>query len=153
MQYILFVTNSSITPDCDTPRATIGPAKIRIISHIYKYKIRNHPTKLTSPCRHPRTTLGWLNDRNYDQRVRFERNVPLYRGASDLDRLIRFAMDSCADYCIIPMQDYLGLDDVARINTPGTLGDNWAWRLAKNYDKASLVKHVAKLTAASGRNR
>ena len=99
-----------------------------------------------------RTTQGWLTDRGYDPRVRFERAVPTYRGAKDLDRLIRYAMDSRADFCIIPMQDYLGLDDVARINTPGTLGDNWKWRLPKNYDKASLAKHVRKFTEASGRN-
>ena len=99
-----------------------------------------------------RTTLGWLNDRNYEQRVRFERSVPSYKGAKDLDRLIRFALDSCANYCIIPMQDYLGLDDAARINTPGTLGDNWQWRLAKNYDKASIKNHIRKLTEQSGRN-
>ena len=99
-----------------------------------------------------RTTQGWLTDRGYDPRVRFERAVPTYRGAKELDRLIRYAMDSRADFCIIPMQDYLGLDDVARINTPGTLGDNWKWRLPKNYDKASLAKHVRKFTEASGRN-
>ena len=100
-----------------------------------------------------RTTLGWLRDRGYDSRVRFERAVPSYRGAKDLDRLIRYAMDSRADLCIIPMQDYLGLDDVARINTPGTLGDNWKWRLAKNYDKASLIARIRKFTDASGRNQ
>ena len=100
-----------------------------------------------------RTTLGWLDDRTYDPRLRFERAVPGYRGAKDLDRLIRYALDSRADLCIIPMQDYLGLDDAARINTPGTLGDNWKWRLAKNYDKASLKNHIRKLTDASGRNQ
>ena len=48
-----------------------------------------------------RTTQGWLTDRGYDPRVRFERAVPAYRGAKDLDRLIRYAQESCADYCII----------------------------------------------------
>ena len=100
-----------------------------------------------------RTTLGWLGDRGYDSRVRFERAVPSYRGAKDLDRLIRYAMDSRADLCIIPMQDYLGLGDAARINTPGTLGDNWKWRLAKNYDKASLVARIRKFTDVSCRNQ
>ena len=100
-----------------------------------------------------RTTQGWLTDRGYDPRVRFERAVPAYRGAKDLDRLIRYAQESCADYCIIPMQDYLGLDDVARINTPGTLGDNWKWRLSKNYDKAAVKARIRKLTEAGGRNQ
>ena len=100
-----------------------------------------------------RTTQGWLTDRGYDPRVRFERAVPAYRGAKDLDRLIRYAQESCAQYCIIPMQDYLGLDDAARINTPGTLGDNWKWRLSKNYDKAAVKARIRKLTEAGGRNR
>ena len=100
-----------------------------------------------------RTTQGWLTDRGYDPRVRFERAVPAYRGAKDLDRLIRYAQESCAQYCIIPMQDYLGLDDAARINTPGTLGDNWKWRLSKNYDKAAVKNRMRKLTEAGGRNQ
>ena len=100
-----------------------------------------------------RTTQGWLTDRGYDPRVRFERAVPAYRGAKDLDRLIRYAQESCAQYCIIPMQDYLGLDDAARINTPGTLGDNWKWRLSKNYDKAAVKARIRKLTEAGGRNQ
>lgn len=99
-----------------------------------------------------RTTQGWLCDRGYDPRVRFERSVPSYRGAKDLDRLIRYAMESRAAYCIIPMQDYLGLDDAARINTPGTLGDNWKWRLSKNYDKAAIKNRIRKLTEAGERN-
>ena len=100
-----------------------------------------------------RTTQGWLTDRGYDPRVRFERAVPAYRGSKDLDRLIRYAQESCAQYCIIPMQDYLGLDDAARINTPGTLGDNWKWRLSKNYDKAAVKARIRKLTEAGGRNQ
>ena len=100
-----------------------------------------------------RTTQGWLTDRGYDPRVRFERAVPAYRGAKDLDRLIRYAQESCAQYCIIPMQDYLGLDDAARINTPGTLGDNWKWRLSKNYDKAAVKARIRKLTEAGSRNQ
>lgn len=38
------------------------------------------------------------------------------------------AMASVAAYCIIPMQDFLGLDDKARMNIPSTLGGNWKWR-------------------------
>ena len=43
--------------------------------------------------------------------------------------LIRTAMASRADTCIIPLQDWLNLDSDARINTPSTVGGNWAWRL------------------------
>ncbi len=46
------------------------------------------------------------------------------------DRVIRAALASIADTAIIPMQDYLGLDNSARMNMPSTLGGiNWQWRL------------------------
>ena len=44
---------------------------------------------------------------------------------------IRLAMLSVSDLCVIPIQDYLGLDNRARINHPSTLGTNWRWRLAR----------------------
>ena len=31
----------------------------------------------------------------------------------------------------IPMQDWLGLDNAARINKPSTVGQNWRWRLKR----------------------
>ena len=35
------------------------------------------------------------------------------------------------------MQDLLSLDNKSRFNTPGTIGDNWSWRL-KEFDSAVL---------------
>lgn len=43
--------------------------------------------------------------------------------------IIRLAQSSAAKICIVPMQDYLILDNHARINEPSTLGKNWRWRL------------------------
>lgn len=43
--------------------------------------------------------------------------------------VIRLAQASAANLCIIPMQDYLILDNTARMNEPSTLGKNWRWRL------------------------
>ncbi|MCQ2082007.1 MAG: 4-alpha-glucanotransferase [Lachnospiraceae bacterium] len=42
---------------------------------------------------------------------------------------IRCGMASVADTAIFPIQDYLGLMNEAKINTPATLGNNWKWRL------------------------
>ena len=64
---------------------------------------------------------------------------------------IRLAMLSVADYCIIPIQDYLGLDGKARINQPATLGKNWKWRLTKNQITPTLLKRIRELTELSGR--
>lgn len=54
--------------------------------------------------------------------------------AGELDRevnwiFIREVMKSVADTVLFPMQDVLGLGSEARMNTPGTLGGNWTWRL------------------------
>ena len=38
-------------------------------------------------------------------------------------------MMSPADTCIIPIQDYMGLDNSCRMNQPSTVGKNWRWRL------------------------
>ena len=64
---------------------------------------------------------------------------------------IRLAMLSVSDLCVIPIQDYLGLDNCARINHPSTLGTNWRWRLAKGQLSASLLKEIREMTRISGR--
>jgi 4-alpha-glucanotransferase len=43
---------------------------------------------------------------------------------------IREVMKSVANTVLFPMQDVLGLGSEARMNTPGTLGGNWRWRLS-----------------------
>ncbi len=64
---------------------------------------------------------------------------------------VRMAMMSCANTCIIPIQDYLGLDAEARINHPSTLGGNWEWRMSADMlDKAAIEK-IYGLTRISSR--
>lgn len=41
----------------------------------------------------------------------------------------RLAFSSVANIAILPMQDVLGLDESARMNTPASGEDNWGWRL------------------------
>ena len=68
------------------------------------------------------------------------------------DALIRECYASCADTCIIPLQDFLGLDNEARINTPSTLGDNWKWRSAYSDWTIKLSKRMNKLVRIYGRD-
>jgi 4-alpha-glucanotransferase len=44
--------------------------------------------------------------------------------------MIEYVWASAAKMAIIPMQDVLGLDSEARMNTPGTASGNWDWRFA-----------------------
>jgi 4-alpha-glucanotransferase len=49
------------------------------------------------------------------------------------------------------MQDYLGLGSGARINTPGTTGNNWRWRMRADAMTPELVESVANLVLATTR--
>jgi 4-alpha-glucanotransferase len=65
---------------------------------------------------------------------------------------IRCALASAANTAIIPMQDYLGLDDRARMNTPSTLGGgNWRWRMLSGAAAPELAGKIRRLTKLYGR--
>lgn len=52
-------------------------------------------------------------------------------------RLVRLAISSASNFCVIPLQDVFALGNEARINRPSTSdGKNWIWRMnAKLLDK------------------
>ena len=53
-----------------------------------------------------------------------------YRNGSPMERIIAYALNSTAEYTIIPMWDVLGLGKAGRLNTPGTVGSpNWEWKM------------------------
>ena len=60
-------------------------------------------------------------------------------------------MRSVAELCIIPVQDYLGLDDSATINKPSTLGTNWTWRMKKDSLDESIIEKIKTLTKICAR--
>ncbi len=64
---------------------------------------------------------------------------------------ISLLMRSNADLCIIPMQDWLGLDDRSRMNTPSTVGKNWRWRMRMRDMSDDLCEEILKITEISGR--
>jgi 4-alpha-glucanotransferase len=52
------------------------------------------------------------------------------------EQLIRSAMATTARWCILPVQDLLGLDGFHRFNTPGTFTTkNWSWKLSGSVDE------------------
>ena len=65
--------------------------------------------------------------------------------------MIALILRSAAATCIIPMQDWLGLDNSARINQPSTVGQNWRWRLKKTQLTKQLQKEIGQMTTRYGR--
>ncbi len=56
------------------------------------------------------------------------------------DRILVKIMSSGANVIILPLQDVLGLDDEARMNTPGTTGTNWRWQARSEQMPEALRK-------------
>jgi len=67
--------------------------------------------------------------------------------------MIRTAMASASDVCIIPLQDYLDLGEEGRMNLPGTCTSrNWTWRVQKALLSPELAGRILALTGLYGRN-
>ena len=66
--------------------------------------------------------------------------------------VIRGAMSSVSDLCIIQMQDYLQIGAEGRMNHPGTLTSaNWTWRAKEGFATEELAKKIRSLTERYGR--
>ena len=61
-------------------------------------------------------------------------------------------MGSVADLFVAQIQDYLGLGGEARINTPGSVGGNWRWRLLPGELTPELAEKIAAMTRRYGRS-
>ena len=101
------------------------------------------------------TLIGWWS--SIDQRSR-DMARDYMAAHYTPDRLINapfitLAMRSIADLCIIPMQDYLGLDNKSRMNKPSTVGDNWRWRMISDDTDDDLAEEIGRLTLMTGRSK
>ena len=91
------------------------------------------------------TTIGWLKSATKTER----KNLKQYfaSGWGNMHRsLIEAAWASVAKMAILPMQDLLELDGLGRMNTPGTVTDNWEWRLEWKQLKKSHKAFLNTLT-------
>ncbi|MDN5354023.1 MAG: 4-alpha-glucanotransferase [Candidatus Cloacimonadota bacterium] len=96
------------------------------------------------------TTRGWYE--NIPQPVKDHLHHYLqFDGSNVAWKLIETAWHSRAVMALAPMQDFLNLDNSARMNTPGTLGDNWKWRVLPEQLSPELQNKIAELTTAAGR--
>ena len=99
------------------------------------------------------TIAGWYGSIQPDER-QMARDY-LCDHYTPVDKLhlsfISLAMESVARMCVIPIQDYLGLGNAARINTPSTVGTNWKWRVTKDQLSPALFKTIGQITKRYGR--
>ncbi len=99
------------------------------------------------------TIQGWydsLDKEDKELSQRYMNNASTPRNELHYD-FIRLAMASVADLCIIPIQEYLGLGQEARINLPSSLGENWKWRLKKDEITDNVISRILELSKLYGR--
>ena len=97
------------------------------------------------------TALGWYQ--RVDEKERDFVRRYLARSGKDISwDLIRTAWSSVAVFAIAPMQDFLSLDNRARMNYPSTLGGNWVWRMTSEALSEDLRARIAEINLMYGRS-
>lgn len=91
------------------------------------------------------TTLGWYKNADYKEKILFDKLIEK-KYDSPVMNLISAGMESVADTVIIPMQDYLELDERDRMNIPSVENGNWQWRFSPDDLNEDLVKKILDLT-------
>lgn len=126
-----------ITPDVEQLRDDLKLPGMKILQFAFGGR-QDHPFL---PCNfgHERwivytgthdneTAVGWYRSTN--ERARHHFRVYCGRdGSNPAWALMREAWASPAGTAVAPMQDFLGLGNEARMNTPGVAKGNWTWRL------------------------
>jgi 4-alpha-glucanotransferase len=105
------------------------------------------------------TTIGWFHGspddiRSHEEIELAQKSVlELTGGTADTVHidLVKAAFSTAAHLAIAPLQDYLALGSEARINTPGTSGGNWRWRVLDTQLSPEVCDNIASLVIASGR--
>lgn len=76
--------------------------------------------------------MGWLQNVKKDDADFAKKYLRLSDEEGYNWGFIRGVMASVAKIAIVQMQDYIGLGNEGRMNTPATIGENWCWRIKKN---------------------
>lgn len=96
------------------------------------------------------TTVGWYQ--RAEESVRDYARRYLARDGNDIAwDLIRTAWASVSVFALAPMQDFLSLDNKARMNFPSTLGGNWSWRMQPHQMTDQLKSRIYDLNKLYGR--
>ncbi len=98
------------------------------------------------------TTVGWYRSLRREER-RVVRAALGSKGRGIAWDLIRAAWASPAFLAVTPIQDVLEVGAEGRMNTPGSFGGNWSWRLTPAALTPARQARLAEVNRAAGRYR
>ena len=97
-------------------------------------------------------SLSWIKRMSKTTKKKFINETKMFINKSDVERFIKLAMNSIADYAIIPLQDYIELSNrEGRVNIPSTSTGNWQWILDDKAINNKLIRKIKTITESSGR--
>ena len=97
------------------------------------------------------TIIGWTETASPEEVEIAEKYLHVDENEGFNWAMMRSALGSVGDMCILTMQDIIGLGSDARINIPSTVGGNWQWRIDGGCINDWLANIVAENTKLYGR--
>ncbi len=94
------------------------------------------------------TVLGWWQKAGEVEKRFALEYLRMDDDADICKALIEAAYASAAGTVVIPMQDHLQLGSEARMNTPGTVGLNWKWRIRPQQLTETLKDDILSINKA-----
>ena len=82
------------------------------------------------------TTISWWDSLDNNSKIRIKDEYKFSENPSW--SLIELGMGTKANLFIAPIQDILSLDDSCRLNKPGTINNNWKWKLNRPLDEIEV---------------
>ncbi|MCW8919639.1 MAG: 4-alpha-glucanotransferase [Gammaproteobacteria bacterium] len=117
-------------------------------ANIYLPHNHQHNAVVYSGTHDNDTSVGWYRQLDEGSRQRVRDYLQLNETTEITWPLLTATLASVANTAIIPLQDLLGLDSEARMNTPGTTAGNWGWRFSWQqipYELAPRLRHLCRL--------
>ena len=141
-----------ITPDVVAMRENFNLPGMRIV----QFAFTGDPKEPFLPHNHEKhcvvytgthdndTVRGWYERVPEGEKSFYRRYLNRDGGQVSWD-MIRAAWGSVAVYALAPMQDFLNLDNQARMNYPGNPSGNWTWRMTDSALNESLQSAIQEI--------
>jgi len=151
-----------ITPEVEKLREDVNLPGMKILQFAFDFTNNNYylPHNYTNRnvivytgTHDNNTTNGWFYGSDIDDNRR--QYILDYMDSTNFSdfhwQFIKLAYSSVANLVIIPAQDVLGYGSEFRMNRPGTVGDNWRWKLKHNSFTDELMAKLENIADMYGR--
>ena len=99
------------------------------------------------------TLMGWFESILPEEKSVLKQYLATTTDDNQILRMksVAAVMQSKSKWCVIPMQDWLGYDNRARMNEPSTSSGNWKWKMKESDFTKELEETISHYTSIYGR--